>query len=262
MKKIIIIISVAILAIITSIADIEPGITVCDVGQGDATIIKDDRGKVILSDCGPDELVLSCLAQELGFWQKEIDAIIISHPHSDHFWGCFSVIERYVVENIIISDAPVSDSSYQELLSQAQERGIMISEAGSGDSLHLSDECAMEFLDTDYQGDNLNDFSLGFRLDCGNFSFLSLGDLEKDEESELAGELSADIFKVSHHGGASSNSQELLKKISPSIAVISVGEGNSYGHPSEEVLTDLVEEGAKIWRTDEQGSFKFYPNFR
>ena len=262
MKKIIMIISAIVLAAVTSISDIEPGITVCDVGQGDATIIREDSGKVILSDCGPDELVLSCLAQELGFWHKEIDAIIISHPHSDHFWGCFPVIERYAVENIIIGDAPVEDRAYREFLSQAQERGIRVVETGRGNTLRLSDKCTMEFLDTDYQGDNLNDFSLGFRLDCGRFSFLSLGDLEKDEEKKLLGKLSADIFKVSHHGGASSNSQELLERISPSIAVISVGEGNSYGHPSKEVLADLTREGAKIWRTDEQGNFKFYGNFK
>lgn len=243
-------------------SNLSPGITICDVGQGDGTIIKIGDGKIILDDCGPDNSIMRCLSDELGFWKKDIDMLIISHPHSDHFWGCFSVLDHYDIKNVFISGAPIIDKGYQELMNRFSDEGVKIYQPDSGDGINLSDNCHLLFIKTDYQGTNLNNFSLGIRLDCNGTSFLSLGDLEEDEEDNIDENISADIFKLSHHGSVTSNSYNLLEKIMPEVAVVSVGSSNSYGHPDSNTLSRVKGLGAKIWRTDKDGDFNFYFNIR
>jgi len=128
-------------------------------------------------------------------------------------------------------------------------------------SLHFSSHCHLGFLLPSYRGDDMNEYSLGFRLDCLGISLLSLGDLGPIGEKELLSgnhDLSVNIFKVSHHGSASSNLSEFLMAVCPGLAVISVGAGNSYGHPAADALFRLRASGAIIWRTDQQGGLNIF----
>lgn len=262
MKYRIIIVVVVITCLVFSLSPSREGITVCDVGQGDASIINLGTEGLIISDCGPDDKILSCLAGEIGYWKKDISALIISHPHADHFSGCFSLLERYQVRKIFVSSAPVNDPGYAEFITLAKEQGVSVSVPASGDELVFSQECRLRFLRTSYEGNNLNNFSLGFKFVCGGTSFLSLGDLEKEEELSLSGDLSADILKVSHHGADTSSAIKFLEKVSPRIAIISVGENNRYGHPAVATLENLTRLSALIWRTDIKGAFNFFADFR
>lgn len=101
---------------------------------------------------------------------------------------------------------------------------------------------------------DLNDYSLIATLDCGQVDFLFSGDAEADAEELLAGDISAEIIKVGHHGSASSSSAYFLCRVLPQVAIISVGADNRYGHPEAETLARLVATGVKIYRTDQDGN--------
>ena len=106
-------------------------------------------------------------------------------------------------------------------------------------------------------GGNANDYSVAILLEYGKNCFLFTGDAEEASEAEMLTngiDISADVYKVAHHGSRSASTQEFLNAVHPKYAVISCGEGNSYGHPHAEVLNRLRSMGVEVFRTDEQGS--------
>ena len=110
---------------------------------------------------------------------------------------------------------------------------------------------------SDNYGDNANNYSVGIRLTYGDTSFLLAGDAEEEAEEDMLDsgqELKADVFKASHHGSRTSNTEEFLEAVNPKYAVISCGENNKYGHPHAQTLNTLRTMGIKVFRTDEQGA--------
>ena len=105
--------------------------------------------------------------------------------------------------------------------------------------------------------DDNNNNSIVLRLDYGDNSFLFTGDAESQAEADIlasGADVEADVLKVGHHGSSTSTSDEFLAAVSPEYAVISCGEGNSYGHPHAETLNKLRQNGITVYRTDEQGT--------
>ena len=105
--------------------------------------------------------------------------------------------------------------------------------------------------------DDLNNYSAVIRLDYGITSFLFMGDAEKLSENQIKADVDADVIKVGHHGSDYSSSPSFINKVSPEYAVISVGKGNDYGHPSSVTLDTLSANQVMIYRTDEQGTIVF-----
>jgi competence protein ComEC len=238
-----------------------------DVGQGDAIFIETPERNQILIDGGPSPLILEKLGKEMPFYDRSIDLIILTHPEFDHLSGLNEVLKRYRVENILWTGITRDTAEYQEWLKLISNEKANIKIAKSNQKIKWSILNPDQYLKILYPFENLegerfkdsNNTSIVSKLVFGENSFLFTGDAYKETEREILGrgvDIDSDILKVSHHGSKTSTSEEFLKEVSPEIAVISVGKGNSYGHPHQEVLEILAKYGIRILRTDEIGDIK------
>lgn len=232
-----------------------------DVGQGDSIFIETPAKHQILIDGGPGySKVLEGLSSEMPFWDKEIDLIILSHPESDHMTGLFSVLENYKVDNILWTGIEKEGEKFETWKRMIGEEGANIYYANKGDVITMGD-VALEILSPEesLKGKEFkesNDTAVVSKLNYKNSSFLFTGDISSKVEKKLIDDdINSDVLKVAHHGSKYSSSQDFLKTVSPLIAVIQVGK-NSYGHPTEEVLTRISNSGIKILRNDTNGNIK------
>jgi competence protein ComEC len=207
----------------------------CDVGQGDGALIIQGNFQLLI-DTGPaSNKILSCLGRYMPFWDKTIEAIIISHNDSDHNGGLKSIKDYYQVENV-----------YSDGLAK-------------GDVVKYG-EIYFDILGPDQDFGNDNDNSVVGILKYKGNKILFLGDITGDIEQKMVwrNELEkVNVFKVSHHGSAEATSEELLNEVMPIEAVISVGISNKFGHPTKEVLDRLMRFGHKIRRTDVEGDIVY-----
>lgn len=235
-----------------------------DVGQGDSIFIETKQGHQILIDGGKDKTVLSKLENEMDFFDKEIDLVILTHPDKDHFGGLTSVLDNYEVLNFMWTGVLKDSFDFNKFKSLLDDENVIIGKAGQ---TVVIDDISLKTLHPQLslegkEAKNLNDSSLVFKLIYGNSSFLLTGDLTCKMEEVLINndyDLSADILKVGHHGSKYSTCEDFLKEVSPKYAIIQVGE-NNYGHPDSEVLDRLEENNIKVMRTDLNSDVKFYSN--
>lgn len=236
-------------------------VTFFDVGQGDAALIEIPGGNQVLIDGGPDKKILSKLGRALPFWDREIDLLILTHPHADHLDGLLEVLKKYDVGMVIESGVNHSVPEYQEWPEILKEKKIKIVTASAGQKLLLGKNVKMDILSPfkNFSGQtvkNVHEATVASRLSYGKNSILFMGDAEKSLEYQMIfqGEkLDSDILKAGHHGSKTSSSEEFLKAVSPQAAIISAGRKNRYGHPHQEVLERLEKFGIKIFRTDLDG---------
>lgn len=240
-------------------------ITFFDVGQGDAVFIEVPNGNQILVDGGPNDAVLAKLGRALPFWDKTIDLLILTHPHTDHLNGLLGVLRRYKVGMVLETGVLYATPQVKEWNTLLKERGVRRIIAERGQKIDLGDGAAIYLLAPfeKFLGkrvSKINNASLVGRLVYGKNSVLLAADIEKDIERRLLYSspqlLDSDILKVPHHGSRTSSLEEFLSAVSPQIAVIQVGR-NRYGHPSAEVLERLQEAGVEILRNDQEGDIKF-----
>jgi len=240
-----------------------------DVGQGDAIFIETPERHQILIDGGPDSTILEKLAKEMPFWDRTIDLIILTHPDTDHLRGLIEVLKKYKVENILWTGVVKDTSGYKEWLNSIQNEKAIIKIAQAGQRIITS----RTVLDILYPFENLagqevkniNDTSIVAKLAFGGISFLFTGDIYESVERKLAESgtnLDSNILKVAHQGSKTSNSEEFIKRVSPEIAVISVGKNNRYGHPHQAVLDILERYGITVFRTDTDGDIKIISDGR
>ncbi len=235
-----------------------------DIGQGDATLIRDPSGVTVLIDGGPNErAIIQRLADVLPFSERSIEAIVATHPQADHINGLFGVMDRYRVDALYVSPAQELTEPGRRLVAAAAERGVAVEPLWAGMQLRLSDETTLDVLAplseiADSATSEINNTSLVLRIVHGDVRFLFTGDIEASAELRLAsapGDLTATVLKVPHHGSDSSTTDLLLRRVQPAIAVISVGSNNSFGHPDTSVLQRLT--GITVLRTDERGTITF-----
>lgn len=241
-------------------------VIVCDVGQGDAVFIRTPKGSDILIDGGPNDRVLDCLASNMPFWDRDIEAIILTHPHADHLTGLISVLERYQVKSFNTEKVPSSSDISKLLTAKLAEENLNANYLYVGDRFWEGDELelvtkwpSLEAISrVDQSNSNLNfdlnGFSVVNLLRYKKFKMLFTGDAGQavgDAIDEGVGEV--DVLKVPHHGSKTGMTSEFLVLIDPSLAVISVGEKNRYGHPAQFSLDLLNKIGAKTLRTDQDG---------
>lgn len=235
-----------------------------DVGQGDSIFIETPEKQQILIDGGPSSVILEKLAQEMPFYDKTIDLIILTHPEHDHIRGLFDVLERYEVENILWTGVINNTNEYKEWIRLIKNEGADIKIAQAGQEITLSESI---FIDILYPFENLdnkeikqtNDTSIVARLVFNDVSFLFTGDISKKIELELVerkSKLKSRVLKVGHHGSKTSSHHDFLEMVSAEIGIIQCGKDNRYGHPYEEVLSRLEESDIDILRTDEKGDIK------
>jgi competence protein ComEC len=237
-------------------------VTFFDVGQGDAIFIETPNGNQVLIDGGPDDGILSKLGREMPFWDRSIDAVILTHPDKDHVAGLIDVLKRYEVDLILWTGVKHSSAEYRKWADLLDKKNIRAVIARAGQQIKIGDGAFFKIL---APFDNLekessakiNNTSVVIRLDHGKNSFLFTGDIEKSVERRLLFEahelMDADILKVAHHGSKTSSLEEFLQAVSPDLSVIQVGRKNRYGHPAEEVLDRLASVGTTILRNDLDG---------
>ncbi len=235
------------------------GVTIdfLDVGQGDSILIRSDQGTVILIDGGTEKAGRSFVVpylQELGV--SQLTTVIATHPHADHIGGLIPVINNFTVEKIYADGQVHTTRTYERFLRLIEEENIPFYLARSSMTLSLPGIDHFHFLhpqDTFLPG--LNNNSVVIWMQVGKTSFLFTGDIETEAE-ELLLELGlvpqADVLKVAHHGSSSSTTQAFIDAVDPSLAVIMLGEGNSYGHPHFSSLIRLT--GIDVYRTDLHGT--------
>ncbi len=233
-----------------------------DVGQGDSAFIESPRGYQILIDGGPDNSVLDNLSEVMPFWDRTIDAIILTHPHADHLSGLVDVLQNYNVKTVYLTDVDyyTPDSAAFEDAVQWAEQKVEVTHSFTID-LGQGVSFTIIYPKTSIVGQafkDLNDSSIVGLLTYGETSVLLTGDAPAEIEPIIAEAVvgPVDVLKVGHHGSAYSSSESFLQDIDSRYAVISVGEGNSYGHPSLLTIKRLAEIGSKIFRTDLNGSVR------
>ncbi len=237
-----------------------------DVGQGDSALIQTPFGQDILIDGGPDNTVLEKLGEHLGFFDNDIELMILTHPHADHVTGLIGVLKRYDVEKIIYTGIDYDSFVYKTFLDYAQKEGTQIIIANKKQKIILGDDL---FLDILYpkeniagtKMDNVNNSSVVARLSYGRNSFLFMGDAEREEELNILDgvDIKSDVLKLAHHG-SKTNDRDFVGMVSPKYTVISVGEKNKFGHPNKSVINMLNDLGTVVFRTDRDGDINFFSN--
>lgn len=223
----------------------------CDVGQGEAIYISFPNGQDGLIDGGPDNQVLSCLGNNMAFWDRKIDFVILTHGQADHLTGLIEVVKRYHINIFFNTSKDAESKIYQKLIESLQQKGVIVKNLYQGDHFEAGNTSlkvlwpVRQFLSQD-----LNDYSTVILLDYVQFQALFTGDLSLDH---LQAAQKIEVLKVPHHGAASSLEKADLSLWQPKIAVISAGKNNRYGHPSELTLGLLKKAAVRILRTDIDG---------
>jgi|CXWL01.1.fsa_nt_gi competence protein ComEC len=237
-----------------------------DVGQGDSILIQGPTGNTMLVDGGVDRSVLRELPKELPFFARQIDMVVETHPDKDHIAGLIDVFERYTVSYLIHPGIPGTTEVAKALVQKAaDEKGLQQFLARRGQRIHLGGGAYADVLfpDRDVSRGETNDGSIVLHVVYGETSFMLTGDLPSTVENYLAGldahsgKLKSDVLKAGHHGSRFSTSDVWLAAVQPSTVVISAGKGNTYGHPSIDVLERVKNEGAKVVSTIDLGTITF-----
>ena len=233
-----------------------------DVGQGDSEFIELPNGQCMLIDAGIPEQGPNVVSYVKGLGRSKIDYIICTHPHADHIGGMTDVVNSFNIGQIYMPRTSDSDTPttkvYRNLLSAIQSKGLSIHTAKAGVNIINSGNLSANLIapcGTDYH--DLNQYSAVMMLQYGNNKFLFMGDAGNVSEDEISVNVQADVLKVGHHGSRTATGQEFLNKVHPKYAVIEVGRGNSYGHPTAQTLGRLQSIGETIYRTDSDGTIIF-----
>ncbi|MFA4846259.1 MAG: MBL fold metallo-hydrolase [Patescibacteria group bacterium] len=229
-----------------------------DVGQGDALLIEFPTGEEMLVDGGPGDAVLAKLGSVLPPWDRTLDALLLTHPDADHVTGILSVLDRYRVATIYESGVgahtPFADAFVERVPTEESSHKLV----QSGDVVTIGEVALTvlwpeETLEGKYP-ESRNNYSIAFLLTYGDTTVLFTADTEEQAEDVYASRAgNIDVLKVGHHGSLTSTSWNLLELTDPEVALISMGEDNSYGHPHPVILDRLKTIGAQIFRTDLDG---------
>jgi competence protein ComEC len=230
-----------------------------DVGQGDAIFVQTPSGRQALIDGGPSpSVLLSHLGRRMGFWDRSLDLIMLTHPDADHITGLVSVLERYRVDRVVFREVGCDDAMCEEWRRLVEEGGATVYRGEAGLEIELDEGLRLEVLHPGVEllaSEGFNDSSLVTRLTYGQASMLLTGDIRAKAERRLLAEkvgLGSSVLKVAHHGGCDSTTAGFLEAVDPQLVVISVGKENEFGHPCAALLRRLS--GRTVYRTDEHGT--------
>lgn len=227
-----------------------------DVGQGDCTLLTCD-GESMLIDAGNNDkgTYVQNYLQKQGI--TELKYVIGTHPDADHIGGLDVVIYKFDCNTIIMPDVTNDTATYRDVEAAMESKQYQTTYPVVGETYPLGGATFTIVAPNADYGSNLNEWSVGILVQNGDNRFLFTGDAEENSEADMLRngiDLNADVYKVAHHGSNTATTEAFLDVVNPTYAVISVGEGNSYGHPQAEVLNRLRAHGISVFRTDKQGT--------
>ncbi len=246
-----------------------------DVGQGAAVYLETSCGFTALVDAGGELPFRDNVGKEVGeriilpflYHQRvrEIDLVVITHPHEDHYGGFIPVIEEIPVDTLMISPVPGESPSYDQMLEEAHAEGVEIKKVTRGKSFTPAPNLQMVVLlppEKLYSGTgcDLNNNSVVIRATYGKQAFLLTGDIEEEAVRDLLDRednLESQVLKVPHHGGYFESAGDFLEAVNPDAAVIQSGEDNPFGHPHPHITEALDEAEVFTFRNDKHGAVIF-----
>ncbi len=255
-------------AVVLLLPDGDLHVTFADVGQGDMAVVTTPGGRVIVVDGGPSPIVAArAVADELPFWRRHVDLVVLTHPHRDHVSGLTEVLGRYEVIRILEHPVRYDSGAYEAWRSAVDGEGAVVTHARAGQSIVTDDGVLIEVLGPPESliggpDPDVDNASVVLRIVYGEVSFLLAADLfAPGERALVAGgsTLNSDVLKVAHHGSRSSSTEGLLSAVSPTAAVVSSGKDNRFGHPHVETMEALGRHVAPdmVFLTSLSGSVEF-----
>ncbi|MBQ1975433.1 MAG: MBL fold metallo-hydrolase [Ruminococcus sp.] len=222
-----------------------------DVGQGDSIFIELPNGRTMLVDAGENYHGQGIIdyVQTIGY--HKLDYVVATHPHEDHIGSMPYIVRNFEIGSIYMPDVTANTATFESLLKAIKAKGLRVKNGRTGVHIIKDGELTADIIAPDKPDEsNLNNSSIVLLLTFGNVSYLLTGDAETKELNAIRADMHATVLKAGHHGSKTSTTQTLLKKISPSVTVISCGKNNDYGHPHAEVLKMLKSVNSSVYRTD------------
>jgi competence protein ComEC len=234
-----------------------------DVGQGDAIALRGPAGRWVLVDAGPpaesgDPGAHPVVRELARRGVRHLDALVLTHPHLDHIGGATAVLRAFDVGVVYDPGLPAGSPEYLEVLELSASEGVPWRAARAGDRIEaaglvidvLSPPVGVE------PAEDANVTSVVLRVSFGELDVLLTGDAYTDVERDVLAGVPSDleILKVGHHGSDTSTDSLLLARAHPEVALVSAGRFNRYGHPDPDIIARLEQAGARVWRTDRNGT--------
>ncbi|MBQ7801340.1 MAG: MBL fold metallo-hydrolase [Oscillospiraceae bacterium] len=229
-----------------------------DVGQADCALLESD-GQYILIDGGNVEdgqLVISYLEQQ---GVEELSAVFCTHAHEDHVGGLPSVLAVYPTAAVYAPTRTYASNVFDDFMYYVDQQGLEVTIPEPGDELSLG-QARITVLGPTQSYAETNNTSIVLLVEFLNTRFLFTGDMETSAENDMLDywgddlDWNVDVLKVGHHGSNTSSGYRFVYETDPEYAIISVGTGNSYGHPNEEIVSRYNDAGVPMFRTDELGT--------
>ena len=226
-----------------------------DVGQGSATLLNSGSHAMLIDTGDSDQgTKIQLYLKKQGV--ENLDYLVLTHPDADHIGGAPVIITKLGIWQLFLSNYKKDNKTTQKVTDAMQYKGLTASDYQVGDTFALGNASFTILAPVKEYADS-NNASIALMVQNGNNRFLFTGDCEAEAEADMVAsqaDLHADVYLAGHHGSDTASSQAFMDAVSPAYAVISCGEGNSYGHPHAEVLNRFRSMGIQVFRTDEQGS--------
>jgi competence protein ComEC len=238
-------------------------VVACDVGQGDAVVLRSGPERAVLVDAGPDPASVDGCLDRLGV--GTLDAVVLTHFHADHVDGLRGALRGRAVRQILVSPVPEPTYGADDVRRVVEGRRLPLVEVRAGDRIRLGDVAAVVWspwrrIDA---GSVPNNASVVLAARVGDLDVLLLGDVEREAAHDLLLRLRRDprmsaaatgfeVVKTPHHGSANLD-DELMSAVRAPVGIVSVGEDNEYGHPAAHHLDLLRRLGYTVYRTDRDG---------
>lgn len=220
-----------------------------DIGQGDSILLSVNDLNILI-DGGPDNNLLHRLGEVLPWYERKIDYLIISHYHADHFVGFIELLNKYEVDNILVTNHNPDNFLYNIFINKVKEKNKKVTIVNKGDKFIISEDIYFNIILADCIHEDINDNSILLKFKYYDLSLLFTGDLTSVQENTILNrDLKSEILKVAHHGSRWSSSKEFLEIVQPEICIIQSGVDNKFGHPHEETIQRLKNINCIIYNT-------------
>ncbi|MDV2685182.1 MBL fold metallo-hydrolase [Alkalihalophilus lindianensis] len=229
-----------------------------DVGQADATLFEfsyqGEDFKILFDTGNWNRSDVINYLNSLGV--QSIDIVVGSHPHADHIGQLDRVVTEFDVGEVWMSGDTNTSQNYQNVMDAIESSGVEYHEPRAGEIYDVG-PLEVTVLNPASVNGNLNEGSVALLFKYGETSFILTGDVEAQNEQSILSrgfDLDADVLQLGHHGSNTSTTEPFLNAVSPSIAIVSAGENNQYGHPHDEVIARVTNAGAEIYATYKHGT--------